>query len=88
MAPDLRDVQFPSAVTEMLPFSLVNDDIQLKGLVGLIFLQSHKPTQTLNATYRIGGPQHVSVCVGWWWWDQPRGGESLTYSQDTCFQTG
>lgn len=37
MAPDLSDVQFSSAVTEMLPFSSVNDDIQLRGLVGLIF---------------------------------------------------
>lgn len=46
MAPDLSDVQFSSAVTEMLPFSSVNDDIQLKGLVGLIFPQSHKHTDT------------------------------------------
>ena len=30
----------------MLPFSSVNDDNQLKGLVGLIFPQSHKHTDT------------------------------------------
>lgn len=58
-APDLSDVQFSPAVTEMQPFS-VNDDTQLTGLVGLIFF-SHRSTQTVNTTYRSGKPWHASV---------------------------
>lgn len=58
MAPDLSNVQFSPAVTEMQPFSSGIDETQLTRLVGLIFLIS---TQTVNATSRIRRPRHVSV---------------------------
>lgn len=79
-APDLSDVQFSPAVTKMQPFSSVNDDTQLTGLVGLIFLQSHKHTDSKCHTQDWKTPP--CEC-GRGMLDQPRGGECLRHSQDT-----
>lgn len=81
-APDLSDVQFSPAVTEMQPFPSGNDDTQLTGLVGLIFLQSHEHAD--NKCHKQDWETPVFKC-GRGVLDQPKAGESLSLSecQDT-----
>lgn len=80
MAPDLSNVQFSPAVTEMQPFSSGIDETQLTRLVGLIFLQSHKHT---DSKCHIQDRETQACKCGRGVLHQPSAGECLSHSQDT-----